>query len=235
MTQPFVVQFDDREFAEFLRLAPREARKAGLYGLNDAGKVMQGTVRQQMAQRFTYRGTKGKTFLERQVKIDFYKSGKAEQVRVFTQGPNTEPDRQLLPKFDVTGGVNRDKEGGMLTVPVMARSTFASTIPARFRIKQLGLVRGRNGLLQSTTQPGVWADKKNIYRRTGRGRGTNVVVLYTFRRETKVPTPIRWNVAADSAIAAWPSIAGKHIAEKVGYLLRTGKASAGDFLIPVGE
>jgi hypothetical protein len=227
-----VVTFDDREFAEFLRLAPREARKAGLYGLNDAAKVMQGTVRQQMASRFTYRGAKGKTFLERQVKVDFYKSGKAEQVRVFTQGPNTEPDRQLLPKFDVTGGTKRDKEGGMLTVPIRARPSKGQVVPKRFRIGALQLVRGRNNLLYSVTQERVWADKRNVYRRMGRGRGTRVEVLYTFRRETKVPTPIRWNTAADSAIAAWPSITGKHIAEKVGHLLRTGKATADNFVIP---
>lgn len=229
MSAPMVVTFDDREIATFLKQFPRDARNAGLYGLNEAAKIMQAKVYQQMSARFTYRSQKGRTFLERQVKIDFYKAGKAEEVRIHTVGPNVEPTRQLLPKFDTSGGTKREKSGGMLTIPIRARSTASSVVPKRFRLSQLALKPTPGGMLVSETNSRIFADHKNIYRRIGSGRGTRVEVLYTFRRATPVPTPIRWDDAARLALESWPTITAKAIAEKAAHLLAKGRATASQF------
>jgi hypothetical protein len=224
------VKFDDGAFGDFLRDFPKDARKAGLHALNEAAKVGQKALQSEMAGTFTFRSLSARRFMERQVKIDFYKAGGPEQVRLHSAGPNDEPSRQLLPKFSTeVGGTKTGRDGGSLAVPVMARPTKGAAVPARYRLSKLGLKPGLNGNLISTTDRRVWADRQSVKRRVGRGKSATVVVLYTWRKQTRTPRPMGWGRAGEKAIAAWPAIAEKALMEKAAHLLKRGRATAQDF------
>lgn len=226
------IRLSDERFVEVFRQFPTEGRVAASYALNEALKVAQADYRRRMVMRFTFRTSSGRKFIERQVKMQFFRKGQPEQASIFLTGPRSEPDRELLSKHEQPH--KRDKEGGMLTVPIRARPHQGSVVPRRFRIPQLQLRPGPGGLLYSQTQRGVFADRRNIYRAINTHRRdhskSRVEVLYTFRRVTPNPRgPLGWYLSAAAAQAAWPSIAAKAIEEKVQHLVRKGVATSSQF------
>lgn len=231
------ITLSDEQFSEAFAKFPAEGVVAASYALNDALKVAQADYRRRMAGRFTYRSSSGRAFLERQIKMQFYRKGQPHQASIFMSGPLNDPKHEILSKHEAYE--RRDKDGGMLVVPIRARPNKGSAVPRRFRIAPLQLRPGPGGLLYSQSQKGVFADRKNIYRAVNLHRKdrskARVEVLYTFRRVTPNPRgPLGWNQSAAAAAAEWPRIAAFAVMQKAAHLMAKGRAVESDFGPPPG-
>jgi len=113
-----------------------------------------------------------------------------------------EPKRDFLAKYE-QGGWKTPRSGSRLAIPIDARRTKADIVSASDRIGALGLrVHGRGPLatvgrgLKRTFSIRYPDGRGFIFRRVGRGKRSQVKLLYVFRPRVVLPPSLQFHETA---------------------------------------
>ena len=201
-----VFQPDAADLAHVERLLkdlPANARFGASVGMNRTANEMQDGIRASLPGKFTLRR---RAFIEQTI---YRKPGEdfATKDRLIA-GVRIHDERDVLAKFEA-GGVKRPRDGKSVAVPLAARPSKGSVVPERFKLSTLffnqrGLFsqaeailntkgRGRRrGLLKASAGANVFVSNGIVYMRQGKGRGTKLVKLWVFKKETPLPASLHF-------------------------------------------
>jgi hypothetical protein len=162
--------------------------------INETAKDFQKVQRRHMLEAFVVRR---RTFVERSVKIKPFANKRRLEATVSIDPPGGKARADILAKFERTGR-KRPRSGKHVAVPIAVRRGKTGVISRRQRPKAFGFRthRTRTGRLQLKGQRRTFilrgSHTPGIYQRVGRGRGSRIRLLYTFKRSVPIDARLRF-------------------------------------------
>lgn len=198
------VDIDTAEFNRFLvRLHRDQLPFATSVAINRTAKDFQEAQREHIHDVFTVRR---KRWVDRSVKIKPFATKRRLMAKVGIHPPGGDERADILTKFE-SGGIKRPQGGRSLAVPDEVKRTKTGFIGKRQRPKafdfelwgrgpEATVYRGRRRAFMIRYPDG----EGFIFRRTGRGAGSRMRLLYTFTPQARIDPLLEFFETAEEII-----------------------------------